>query len=55
MKLRVIGVLILAHDKSTLVVYGIPMVAFERGGVDKVLPLPDIACKIIQIVSEEGK
>jgi len=45
------GALTLAQNEATSIVYGMPKVALSRGGVDKVLPLPNIAPKIIQYVA----
>lgn len=38
----------IAQDESTSVVYGMPKVALETGGIDKVLPLSDIAPHLIR-------
>ena len=40
----------LAQDEDTCVVYGMPKAAVEQGGVDLVVPLPQIAATIAQIV-----
>jgi two-component system chemotaxis response regulator CheB len=40
----------LAQDEDTCVVYGMPKAAVEQGGVDLVVPLPQIAATIVQIV-----
>jgi len=38
----------IAQDEATSVVYGMPKVAVEAGGIDKVLPLSDIASQLIR-------
>jgi two-component system chemotaxis response regulator CheB len=38
----------IAQDEATSVVYGMPKVAWEAGGIDKVLPLGDIAQHLIR-------
>ncbi len=40
----------LAQDEDTCVVYGMPKAAVEQGGVDLVVPLPQIAATIAEIV-----
>ena len=37
-----VGAYTIAQDKETCVVYGMPAVAVERGGVDTILPLSSI-------------
>jgi two-component system, chemotaxis family, protein-glutamate methylesterase/glutaminase len=37
------GAKTIAQDESTSVVYGMPHMAVEKGGVDKIVPLQDIA------------
>ena len=41
------GALTVAEDESSCVVFGMPKVAIEMGGVSKVLPLDRIAQEII--------
>lgn len=41
------GAQTIAEDESTCVVFGMPRVAIQMGGVDKVVPLPRIADEII--------
>jgi two-component system chemotaxis response regulator CheB len=42
----------LAQDEASCVVFGMPKTAIETGGVDKVLPLPAMAERIMQRVRE---
>jgi two-component system chemotaxis response regulator CheB len=49
LKMKEAGAINIAQDESTCVVYGMPKSAVEIGAVDHVLPLRDIAAKIISI------
>ena len=40
----------IAEDQSTCVVFGMPRVAIETGCVDRVVPLPDIAQAIMEMI-----
>jgi two-component system chemotaxis response regulator CheB len=40
----------IAQDEATSVVYGMPRAAVERGAVDRVVPLPEVARAILQAV-----
>jgi two-component system chemotaxis response regulator CheB len=42
------GILTLAQNEQTCVVYGMPKVAVQKGGVDKIVPLDEIAGLITQ-------
>jgi len=42
----------IAQDEATSVVFGMPAVAFERGGVERLVALDDIAAETIKILSE---
>lgn len=44
------GGITISEDKSTCTIYGMPKAAFETGKVDLVIPLNEIANKIIEIV-----
>ncbi|APR85445.1 Chemotaxis response regulator protein-glutamate methylesterase CheB [Minicystis rosea] len=46
--LRNCGGRMVAQDEATSVIYGMPRAAFERGGVDDVLPLGDIGAWLCQ-------
>ena len=39
----------LAQDEATCVVFGMPQEAIKRGGVDKILPLEDLAQEVMRI------
>jgi two-component system chemotaxis response regulator CheB len=42
----------IAQDQTTCVVFGMPMEAIRLGGVEKVLPLPDITRQLLRFASE---
>jgi two-component system chemotaxis response regulator CheB len=48
LEMRRAGAYNIAQDEATSVVYGMPKMALESGGVDKVLPLIDIAPHLIR-------
>lgn len=48
-KMREAGAVNIAQDEETSVVFGMPKVAIEMGGVDYIMPLEDIAAKIVQL------
>jgi two-component system chemotaxis response regulator CheB len=45
------GAFTIAQDEASCVVFGMPKEAIKLGGVDKVLPLQDIARAIVEHVS----
>lgn len=47
LKMKQAGAYTIGQDKESCVVYGMPMVAFSKGGVSKQLPLDKIAGEII--------
>jgi len=49
------GSINIAQDEKTSVVYGMPKAAFETGAIDYVLPLFDIAGKIVEVVNKKMK
>jgi two-component system chemotaxis response regulator CheB len=49
------GSINIAQDEKTSVVYGMPKAAYETGCVDYVLPLFDIAAKIVEVVNKKLK
>lgn len=50
--MREAGARNLAQDEETSVVFGMPKVAFERGGAERLLPLDRIAPAVIDLLSE---
>lgn len=53
--LRKRGFLTLAQDKASSSIFGMPKVAAERGGADKVLSLGDMPLAIGKFVAENGR
>jgi len=51
LKMREIGSPTIGQDEKSCVVYGMPKVAAEIGGVEKVLPLKDIPGALMRLVS----
>jgi len=49
--MRKAGARTLAQDEKSCVVFGMPNEAFKRGGVEELVPLDDIASKILKILS----
>lgn len=49
--MRSAGARTVAQDEKTCVVYGMPKAAVSLGAVEFVLPLPDIAAKIVELIS----
>lgn len=47
LEMRKLGAHTIGQDEQSSVVYGMPRAAFERGAVEKVLPLSDIAAHIL--------
>ncbi|OHB25682.1 MAG: chemotaxis response regulator protein-glutamate methylesterase [Desulfuromonadaceae bacterium GWC2_58_13] len=52
--MRKAGARNLAQDEASSVVFGMPKVAFERGGAEKLLPLHEIAPAAIRLLSEKS-
>jgi len=44
----------IAQDEATCIVFGMPKEAIAAGGVDEVLPLPKIAARLLERLSEHG-
>ena len=42
----------LAQDEASCVVFGMPKVAIERGGVYQVLPLEDMPARLLELTHE---
>ena len=53
LNMRNAGARTIAQDESTSVVYGMPKVAKELGGVEYVLPINSIATKIMSMLAEK--
>ncbi len=49
------GAITLAQDEKSCVVFGMPKVAIEEGGIDEVVSLDDIPSTIFNIISRVGK
>ena len=47
------GAFNIAQDEKTCIVYGMPGEAVKAGGVDKIVPLPDIAQTML--IAAQGK
>lgn len=43
----------LAQDEASCVVFGMPKVAYEKGGAEKLVPLENIATKVISMLTEK--
>lgn len=43
------GAVTIAQDEATCVVYGMPLEAVKKGGVNKVIPLPNIAAEVLRL------
>jgi two-component system chemotaxis response regulator CheB len=54
-KIRASGGITLAQDEESCVIFGMPKGAIERGYVQKVLPLEELARSLQEICTEEGK
>jgi len=46
------GAMTIAQDEKSCIVFGMPKVAIEKGGVDHIVPIGNIAQKIIQLVQK---
>ncbi len=53
--MRQAGARCIAQDEASSVVFGMPKVAFEKGGAEKLVPLEDIAQATINLLSEGVK
>ncbi|MDO9308999.1 MAG: chemotaxis response regulator protein-glutamate methylesterase [Deltaproteobacteria bacterium] len=43
------GAVTIAQDEATCVVYGMPLEAVRKGGVNKIMPLPSIAAEVLRL------
>ena len=50
LKMRASGAQTIGQDKATCEIYGMPKVAYEMGAVEHVLPLRQIAAKVMSLV-----
>jgi two-component system chemotaxis response regulator CheB len=50
--MREAGAHTIAQDEKTCVVFGMPKAAIEKGAAEQVLPLPDIAARVISLAQE---
>ncbi|MDM8563721.1 CheB methylesterase domain-containing protein, partial [Candidatus Marithioploca araucensis] len=48
------GAVTVAQDKKSSVVWGMPAEAIKRGGIKHILPLPEIASKLMFLCKKEG-
>ncbi|MFK7986606.1 MAG: chemotaxis response regulator protein-glutamate methylesterase [Sandaracinaceae bacterium] len=53
--MRKAGAVTIAQDRDTSVVYGMPRAAFQKGGVEHVRPLDQVAATIVGSVSSERR
>ena len=49
------GATTFAQDKATCVVYGMPKEAVKHGGVDKSLPIPEIAKQLTEAIRNKAR
>ncbi len=52
--MRETGARTIAQDESTSVVFGMPKVAFERGGTDKLVPIHKVASEVMSMLLEKN-
>jgi two-component system chemotaxis response regulator CheB len=45
----------IAQDEATSVVFGMPRVAFEKGGAEKLVPIDEIASNVISLLTERTR
>ena len=50
--MREAGARTLAQDEASSVVFGMPKVAYERGGAERLVPLDKIAAEVLTLVQE---
>jgi two-component system chemotaxis response regulator CheB len=55
LELKQAGARTIAQDENSCVVFGMPKVAIQLGGVDEVLPLPDVASRICGLLGESHR
>ena len=47
-ELHDVGAYTIAQDEETCVVFGMPQEAIKQGGVDKIMPLQNIAREVVR-------
>jgi two-component system chemotaxis response regulator CheB len=52
--MRETGARTIAQDEATSVVFGMPKVAFERGGTDKLVPIHKVASEVMSMLLEKN-
>ena len=53
--MRDAGARTLAQDEATCVVFGMPKVAWEKGGAERLVPLKEIPYTTLQYLKEMGQ
>ncbi|BCA79099.1 chemotaxis response regulator protein-glutamate methylesterase [Desulfuromonas sp. AOP6] len=53
--MRQAGARNIAQDEATSVVFGMPKVAFDKGGAERLLPIDDMADEVIRLLTEKRK
>ena len=53
--MRQAGARNIAQDEATSVVFGMPKVAYERGGAERLMPLDEIAPAVIKLLGEQQR
>jgi two-component system chemotaxis response regulator CheB len=48
------GARCLAQDEASCVVFGMPKTAWEAGGAEKLVPLPDMARNVLSLLTQKG-
>ncbi|HAZ13216.1 MAG TPA: chemotaxis response regulator protein-glutamate methylesterase, partial [Bdellovibrionales bacterium] len=54
-KMKEQGALTIAQDEASCIVYGMPKVAIELGGIDFIVPLPQITKKILELIENKRR
>ncbi len=52
--MRKAGARNIAQDEASSVVFGMPKVAFERGGAERLVPIDDIASATLRLLAEKS-
>jgi two-component system chemotaxis response regulator CheB len=53
LEMKQAGARTIAQDEDSCVVFGMPKVAIQLGGVDEILPLESIANRIFALLNDE--